>query len=33
MSLWYNGILLAIGLLCYLLAAVILTHRDIPSAH
>jgi len=33
MSLRYNGTLLAVGLLCYLLAAIILTHRDIPAAH
>jgi ABC-2 type transport system permease protein len=31
-SLRYNGILVAVGLLCYLAGAVILSYRDIPTA-
>ena len=30
---WYNGALLGVGLLCYLAAAVVFSHRDIPSAY
>ncbi len=31
-ALWYDATLVGTGLICYLLAAVILTYRDIPAA-
>ncbi|MBN1590923.1 MAG: ABC transporter permease subunit [Pirellulales bacterium] len=33
LSLWYNGTLLGLGLIGYFAAAVIFSHRDIPSAY